>query len=196
MDLNMIGKKLKKFKWSRIATAVLAIVTGILFLAVPDDSARVICAVSGILLVALGCISIAMFLIYGFGFSGRLLITGAALILFGVFCLVNPAVLMGILTVIFGLFIAVDGCASLSDSICCARAHAAGWFPMLLLSVLTIILGGIVMFGTFETVMIFAGISLLIDGVCDLIMILVFSRRIREAKEKLNKSPKNIYYMD
>ena len=196
MNLNEIGKKLKKLKWGRIASATLAIVAGILFLILPEGSARLICTVCGILLIAAGCVSIVTFALYGFLPFGRLLITGVALILFGIFCLVNPGIVMGILTVVFGIFIVVDGCMSLSDSICCARAHAAGWLPMLLLSALTIILGCIVLFGTFDTVMIFAGISLLVDGVSDLIMILAFSRRVREAKKKLKESSKNIYYMD
>lgn len=54
---------------------------------------------------------------------------------------------------------------------------------MLILSVVTVVLGGLVMFGPFDTVMIFAGISLIIDGICDIIMICVFSHKVREAKK-------------
>ena len=92
--------------------------------------------------------------------------------------------LRDLLTVIFGIFIVIDGSTSIADSIECARAHVEGWVGMLILSVVTVVLGGLVMFGPFDTVMIFAGISLIIDGICDIIMICVFSHKVREAKKK------------
>ena len=46
-------------------------------------------------------------------------------------------------------------------------------------------LGCIVLFVKFDAVMIFAGVSLIVDAVCDLIMTFIFSRRIREAKKFL-----------
>ena len=45
--------------------------------------------------------------------------------------------------------------------------------------------GTIVMFGDFDTIMIFAGCSLIIDGVCDIVEICVFSHKVREAKKRI-----------
>ena len=41
------------------------------------------------------------------------------------------------------------------------------------------------MFGTFETITLFAGISLIIDGVESLILTIVYSYRIKKAKKQL-----------
>ena len=41
------------------------------------------------------------------------------------------------------------------------------------------------MFGDFDTIMIFAGCSLIIDGVCDIVEICVFSHKVREAKKRI-----------
>ncbi len=101
--------------------------------------------------------------------------------------------LSDLLTVIFGIFIVIDGSTSIADSIECARAHVEGWVGMLILSVVTVVLGGLVMFGPFDTVMIFAGISLIIDGICDIIMICVFSHKVREAKKILHDKDDVIY---
>ena len=130
---------------------------------------------------------------YGFFFSGHALISGIALLLAGLFCIVNPNVVKDLLTVIFGIFIVIDGSTSIADSIECARAHVEGWVGMLILSVVTVVLGGLVMFGPFDTVMIFAGISLIIDGICDIIMICVFSHKVREAKKILHDKDDVIY---
>lgn len=42
-----------------------------------------------------------------------------------------------------------------------------------------------VLFGKFDSIMLLAGISLIADGVFDLIVTLAFSKRIRTAREKL-----------
>ena len=49
----------------------------------------------------------------------------------------------------------------------------------------SIALGCVVLFGKFDSIMLLAGISLIADGVFDLIVTLAFSKRIRTAREKL-----------
>lgn len=193
--MTELKKTLNRMKWDRILTAILAIVVGVLFIVLPNDSADVLCIVSGIMLIVAGIAALVGFILYGYLLGGHLLILGIALALAGVFCLVNPAVVKGILTVIFGIFVVVDGSVSIADSIDCARAHIGGWFVMLLLSIVTVVLGAVVMFGTFDTVMIVAGISLVVDGICDLIMTFVFSHRIREAKKALREVA-DVLYLD
>ena len=91
----------------------------------------------------------------------------------------------GILTFIVGIFIIIDAGTSFADSIICARARITGWPVMLLTSLLMVVLGCIVMFGTFDMIIVFAGWSLIINGACDIIMTLIFSHRINEAKKVL-----------
>ncbi len=183
---QIIKKHVKWMKWDRIITAVLAIALGLLFVLLPEGSANTLCTLSGVLLVAAGVTAIAAFIAYGYFFSGYSLVAGILLILAGIFCFVSPGTVQGLLTVILGVFILLSGSASLVDAIACARAKAQGWLVMLLLSLLVIVLGAVVMLGTFDTIMIFAGCSLMVDGVCSLVLTLVFSRRIREARRQLH----------
>ena len=44
------------------------------------------------------------------------------------------------------------------------------------------------MFGTFEYVMIFAGISLIVDGVCDIVLTLTFSSRVKKVEKQIKQS--------
>ena len=53
------------------------------------------------------------------------------------------------------------------------------------LAVITIALGCVILFGKFDSIMLLAGISLIVDGVFDLIVTFAFSKRIRTAREKL-----------
>ena len=183
--MNQIKKLFQKVKVDRIVSAIIAIVIGILFVVLPEDSSNILCLVCGIMLIVGGAMAIMGFIAYGFMTGGYLLVVGVALLLSGILCLVNPGVVTTILTIIFGIYIIVDGATSLVDSMYCAKAHVSGWFILLLLSLLSIVLGTIVMFGTFDTVMIFAGICLIVDGISDIISTAVFSHKVKDAKKKL-----------
>ena len=181
-----------KLKWENIIAAILAIVVGVLFIILPKDSADVLCLIAGILLIFAGSFTLVAYIFSGFFLGAHLLIVGIMLILLGTFCLANPENIMEVLTVLFGLYIVIDGTTSIVDSVYCAKAKIKGWGLLLVLAILSIGLGTAVMFSTFDTIMIFAGCSLIIDGVCDIIETIVFSHKIKEAKKKLLEGSKII----
>lgn len=53
------------------------------------------------------------------------------------------------------------------------------------MSILLVGLGISVMFGTFDFVMIYCGISLIVDGVCDIVTTLVFSSHVKKAEKTI-----------
>ena len=188
--------KVKKFFSSAASDVykrqILAIVVGVLFIILPKDSADVLCLIAGILLIFAGAFTLVAYIFSGFFLGAHLLIVGIMLILLGTFCLTNPENIMKVLTVLFGLYIVIDGATSIVDSVYCAKAKIKGWGLLLVLAILSIGLGTAVMFSTFDTIMIFAGCSLIIDGVCDIIETIVFSHKIKEAKKKLLEGSKII----
>lgn len=190
--MNKVKKFFTKLKWENIIAAILAIVVGVLFIILPKDSADVLCLIAGILLICSGAFTLVAYIFSGFFLGTHLLIVGIMLILLGTFCLTNPENIMKVLTVLFGLYIVIDGATSIVDSVYCAKAKIKGWGLLLVLAILSIGLGTAVMFSTFDTIMIFAGCSLIIDGVCDIIETIVFSHKIKEAKKKLLEGSKII----
>ena len=191
--MNSIKKLFQKFKVESIVSAVFAIILGILFVAMPNSSANALCTVSGVFFIITGLTLIMAFVAGGFFFGGHLLILGIALLICGAFTLSYPNEFKDLIKIIFGIYIIVDGTTSLVDSIYCARAKIRGWFVLTIISVLSIILGSVLMLATFETIVIFMGCALIIDGICDLIEILVFSKKVREAKKGLLDSHETIY---
>lgn len=190
--MNKVKKFFTKLKWENIIAAILAIVVGVLFIILPKDSADVLCLIAGILLIFAGSFTLVAYIFSGFFLGAHLLIVGIMLILLGTFCLANPENIMEVLTVLFGLYIVIDGTTSIVDSVYCAKAKIKGWGLLLVLAILSIGLGTVVMFSTFDTIMIFAGCSLIIDGVCDIVETIVFSHKIKEAKKKLLEGSKII----
>ena len=175
----------KALKWRSLIVAFSAILLGLLFILTPQTSADVICYVAGILLLASGIAAVISYLASGRLFGSYALVSGIVLLVCGVFCLLRPEIIQGLLTVLFGVFLVIDGMMTLQDGVDCARARlAGGWVPVLLGAV-TIALGCVVLFGKFDSIMLLAGISLIVDGVFDLIVTFAFSKRIRTAREKL-----------
>lgn len=183
--MEKIKEFFKRAKWDSIIIAVLTVLVGILCVAVPSRIADVLCIVFGISLIAMSIAVFVRYFAYGKFLGEYFLVSAIVMLALGVFCLVYPNTIQGILTVVFGLFIIADSIESLTDSICCAKAKIKGWIVLLVISLITMVLGAIVMFSTFETVMIFAGCSLIIEGVRRFIVTCVFSSRIKQAKKQL-----------
>ena len=176
----------RRIRLDRIFVAIITIAVGILFVARPDTSSTFLCKIAGIVILAAGIISLIVFAAYSYYSGGGGLIFGMALTAAGIFCLVHPDTVTGLLSVIFGIFIIIDGANSISEAILCSRAHVSGWLPMLIIAVITTVLGFVVMFGTFDAIIIFAGVALIIVGVVDLVLIAVFTRRVNEARDLMD----------
>ena len=182
-----IKKFFKKCKWDSIIISVLSIVLGILCIAMPNRSADVLTIVFGCSLIVIGITLFVRFVSFDIIIGDRISMFAILMIILGVFCLIYPNTIQGILTVLFGLYIVVDSASTLNDSIYCARAKTSGWLVLFILSLLTIVLGVAVMFSNFETVMIFAGVSLILGGIEHFVVTIVYSRRISEAKKNINE---------
>ena len=99
---------------------------------------------------------------------------GAALLLCGVYILVRPSLLYGLLTTAFAIFLVVDGVLKLQYAIDLYRMKAKGWWFVLAVALVMGVLGVVALFNPFATMvtlMTFLGITLIADGVMDLVSI-------------------------
>lgn len=175
----------KKLKWDSIIVAALTIILGLLCVILPKGSGTALTYIFGAALVAMGITAVVRYF-WGLRLiSDMSLVIGTLMITLGVFTLINPSAIQSILVVLLGVFIIIDSMTEISESIYCARANVSGWFWLFLASVLTLGLGIVVAFSNFETVMILAGVALIIEGLKRLIITLVCAGKIREAKKQL-----------
>ena len=156
--MGSIRSYFKCLKWRSLIIAFSAILIGLLFILTPQTSADVICYVAGILLLASGIAAVISYLASGRLFGSYALVSGIVLLVCGVFCLLRPEIIQGLLTVLFGVFLVIDGMMTLQDGVDCARARLAGWWVPVLLGAVTIALGCVVLFGKFDSIMLLAGI--------------------------------------
>lgn len=182
----------KKLKWDSIIVAALTIILGLLCVILPKGSGTALTYIFGAALVAMGITAVVRYF-WGLRLiSDMSLVIGTLMITLGVFTLINPSAIQAILVVLLGVFIIIDSMTEISESIYCARANVSGWFWLFLASVLTLGLGIVVAFSNFETVMILAGIALIIEGLKRLIITLVCAGKIREAKKQLMNAANDI----
>lgn len=180
--MSEVKKEIKRFKWDRIITAVLAIIIGILFIALPSEFANVLCIISGIMLLLIGVVAAVSSFSEGAMLGRYSLTLGIALALGGALCILRPSIVSGILCAIFGIVIAVDGAITFIDAVDCARAKMKEWRIIMLISLVSMALGAVIMFVNSSIIMILAGIFLIIEGVIDIVIIALFGKQIKRAK--------------
>lgn len=182
----------KKLKWDSIIVSLLTIAIGVLCIVMPSEAGDVLLIIFGAMLIAIGATLFVRFFTTDRLFASHIMIMAVVSIVLGVMCLVQRSALQSILTILLGLYIVIDSLSSIGDSVYLCKAKVSEWFILFLLSLLSCGLGVVVMFSTFDTVMIFAGVSLLIEGVKRFALTLTFSNKIRSARKQFEKSMQDV----
>lgn len=191
--MSEIKKFFTKLKWEKLVTAIVAIVLGIVFVADPNGSGDAVCKVAGVAMIVLAAAMLIRYFTAAQLFPENLIFS-AVLLLLGIFFIAKSGVVMTVLGLFFGIFLVIDGASKVRDGIDAAKAKIQGWWIWFLLALLTIVLGVLVMFG--ESVMTLLGVSLIVDGVSDIVTTLWLSAGVRKVKKEIEKDEKDLGEMD
>ncbi|MFR2944826.1 MAG: HdeD family acid-resistance protein [Lachnospiraceae bacterium] len=191
--MSEIKKFFTKLKWEKLVTAIVAIVLGIVFVADPNGSGDAVCKVAGVAMIVLAAAMLIRYFTSAQLFPENLIFS-AVLLLLGIFFIAKSGVVMTVLGLFFGIFLVIDGASKIRDGIDAAKAKIQGWWIWFILALLTIVLGVLVMFG--ESVMTLLGVSLIVDGVSDIVTTLWLSAGVRKVKKEIEKDEKDLGEMD
>lgn len=191
--MSEIKKFFTKLKWEKLVTAIVAIVLGIVFVADPNGSGDAVCKVAGVAMIVLAAAMLIRYFTSKQLFPENLIFS-AVLLLLGIFFIAKSGVVMTVLGLFFGIFLVIDGASKIRDGIDAAKAKMQGWWIWFILALLTIVLGVLVMFG--ESVMTLLGVSLIVDGVSDIVTTLWLSAGVRKVKKEIEKDEKDLGEMD
>lgn len=196
--MSELKKKLKKLKWDSIVISIISIAVGVACVCFPASAGNALCLIAGIGLLIAGVTSFIRYVAFGgFLLGGYGLILSLTTVAVGSFCIARPETVARMLTVLIGVFIIVESAQAMSEGVACARIKMCGSAVMIICSAITLVLGVLLMFsGAFDAVMLFAGISLIIDGVKDFIFTLVFADRVKKARSELYKYSSTGYLGD
>lgn len=185
--MGELKKTLKFVKWDSILIAILTVAIGILCIVMPDQSANILCTIFGCMLIAVGLVIFINAAAKGGLFSGYVMMISVTMVLAGIFFLVKPGTVLALINVFFGIYIVVDSTQGFVDSILLCRQKVKNWWIIMIASLVTAALGIAVMFSSFDTVIIFAGIALIVEGLRRLIITITFSRKINRAKKEITE---------
>lgn len=181
-------KAVASFTVDYILTAVAFIMIGILFLADPDTSGRIVCYILGSILCVIGAVHVFDYFRspvqlpdYNLG-----LVNGVIFVGIGVFILAKPVVVISILPTVLGIAILVDSLIKLQNAVDMLRIHESGWMYTLVVAVIAAVLGAVMLanpFKTSEALFRFVGIVFIGNGVIDISALLVLRNRIKAAAQ-------------
>ena len=178
-------KTLKKLEWISLAISVVMLLLGLCLLIWPNISATVLCYVMSAILLAVGVFRIVCYAQRGISsiFHVYELPLGILDVLMGVYGFARSHSVVLILPVIIGILILVDSLFQLQASIDLRRLSVPGWGLSLVLSILSVAFALLLVMNPFEgsrTLMIFIGLSMMVDGVQILSYIICASKCVKE----------------
>ena len=182
----------KNIKREIIFADIAIIVLGLLMTVFPASSAAIIFRAIGILLSAWGILKLITYFASSNTavFSSFALVQGSALLGFGVFFIVRPEALEGVLTLVLGVVLLISGVLKLQYAVDFLRLKGELWWVPFAGALVTIGLGALVFFNPFSAtkwLMLFIGISFMVNGVWDLLSVLLLSQESKAEKKEDEK---------
>lgn len=176
---------LKEVTIDSLLVGIATIVVGLLFILLPASSGWILCVITGIALLTMGIFSLYGYFSYGRFLCGYSFIVAILFLIMGALCLTQPMLIMGILTIVLGLIVIVDSATTLAEGIAFVRARIKGGMPLAVFSAILMLLGIFIIMSPAETVMIFTGWVLVLNGVFDIVAMLTYGKKIKDFKKSM-----------
>lgn len=174
-------------KLINILLSVCCCVFGIIIIAIPEISESVVGIVIGVLLILLGVFKVIGYFskdLFRLAFQYDLQL-GIVLVLLGIAVLVKPEQIFDFICVVFGISIFIDGLFKISIASDSKKFGIKSWLAILLVAVATSIYGALLVFFPSESVKVLTihlGISLIWEGVLNLIVMLLTVKIVKHQK--------------
>ncbi len=173
---------------NQILLFVLEALVGILLLLDPMSFTSGIIIAAGVILLIAGIASVISYFRTEalLAAQTRKLATGLVLLLFGIFCITHTDWFIAtfpLLTILYGVATLLAGLNKLQWAVDSFRLHMGRWYMPAISAALSIVCAAILLanpFGTTKVLWMFAGISLIAEAICDLIVMIFTSRRPEE----------------
>lgn len=176
---------LKGLKANDTISALLCAVLGLVLLIWPGTTTQIVCMLLGIVLFAYGAIQIVLYLFNKERtiVSQGMLVLGIIFAVIGGWILLRPEMIIMAVPVIVGVLIVIHGLHNATQAFALKKGGYEKWWVAFLLGILTVVLGGILIFNPFQvvnTVVRLIGIFLIYDGLSD---VWILSRVFKVKKE-------------
>lgn len=178
-------KELKGIKWEAIFTQILVILLGIVLLFNPETTARTVCYIIGMIIMAAGVIKILSYFLTSFenNWQKNSFVSGAVLVMVGILFMVKVEVIMSIIPIIMGIFVLLSGVGKLQAVFDLRRMKSDGWIGLLIIAIINIALGGLLFSDVIRAAKLMirvVGACMIYSGVTDLVNIIYMSKKMSD----------------
>lgn len=176
-------------KKSLLAAAAVYVLLGLVLIFFPSLTAGLFCTVAGLLLLAYGAITVISFFVHrgssgSFAFQAELIL-GVVSLVIGVFFLTHSDFIISIIPVLLGFYILIDALVNLKRGLDMRSLGYAGWTATLVMSAVSLVLGGLILWNPFDTGLLLwriIGGAFLYLGLSDFWAIYTLNRLVRGVK--------------
>ena len=182
-------KILAQIKKMSVATIILSILGGVLFIGFPEQCIKYISLAVGIAFITIGIVGIVNYLVdksSGFGLA-----TGIIVGLIGIIICVRYKQLISLIVIVIGIFIIATGIFNLFTGIKVIRSSIFFGWVTFFLSIATVIFGIIAVTKSNEltvSIVQFVGVALLVYAVLDIISFIQVRRLVKQVKSTIEST--------
>ena len=187
MNLN---NRIKAAKIGYVMISVLLCVMGIVLIAVPDFSVTLLCKRGGGIMMLFGLVKIIGYCskdLYRLAFQFDLAF-GILFMALGIILIIRTDVMVNLICIVMGICVLADALLKIQISIDSKTFGIQKWWLILAMAILTGVAGFLLVFRPSESIqviVILLGISLITEGVLNLITILTAVKIIRHQRSEI-----------
>ena len=181
---------IKELKKNMILLAVFYLILGIILVLFPEGSGYAICYLIGGLTIIYGIFHLVLyqrtkspFVTYRYD-----LVQGIIGLAIGIYVMIVPEILIETLPVVLGVVVMIDSIVKIQNAWDLKRMGYDRWWLVMIGALVTLVFGLLMVFYPFTvylSVIVFLGISLIVNGVSDLITIFILNKKVKEFKSKV-----------
>ena len=181
---------IKELKKNMILLAVFYLILGIILALFPEGSGYAICYLIGGLTIIYGIFHLVLyqrtkspFVTYRYD-----LVQGIIGLAIGIYVMIVPEILIETLPVVLGVVVMIDSIVKIQNAWDLKRMGYDRWWLVMIGALVTLVFGLLMAFYPFTvylSVIVFVGISLIVNGVSDLITIFILNKKVKEFKSKV-----------
>ena len=180
-------KKKSGFHWGLLCSALLYMLVGFFLLKWPDRAIQIVCYAFGTITLVYGMTRLIRYalkknqeqgILSGLNLTIGIIMTGI-----GSFLLVSPSTVVSIIPIVIGIVIVIHSLTKIQQALEIKAVQYDKWWIMLIVSLVTAVLGIIIVFKPFSTAALMVkviGIILIADGLMSTASVFFTSRTVKK----------------
>ncbi len=179
-------KPIQQARSNLISSSIILCVAGIVLMIFSGTAVKMIGWIMGAVFILIGVIKLISYVKKQTTVLD--LILSIVSLLVGIVCFIHPDWLMSLMSIIVGVYALIEGALKIKISIDVRKQKTAGWWVLLIFAILSIIMGGLLIFNPFgfsKLFMIFVGLSLLLGGIQNIIHAVYTKKILDEMNQEI-----------